>query len=171
MECKPNIYDGHIMKNFFNILSREHIDKFINLNRIRLKYQYSCTCVSFIIKTLQRVIARLFNHVPVFHMTTFSASLIRITVLLPQSRDCSCYVSRGVGFFSTSGFLAGSSAKNWKKWFHERHCISLLPSPQHQSVDVKDLDEEILLFALLHKKVSKEKSHHQYWFILCFVQD
>jgi hypothetical protein len=31
---------------------------------------------------------------PSFCMTTFSASLTNRTVLLPQSRDCSCYVSR-----------------------------------------------------------------------------
>ena len=33
----------------------------------------------------------------------------------------------------------------------------------HQSVDAMDLDGEVLLFALLQKKVSKEKSHHQNW--------
>ena len=31
-----------------------------------------------------------------FHMTTFSASLTNLTVLLPQSRDCIYYVSRWI---------------------------------------------------------------------------
>jgi len=29
-------------------------------------------------------------------MTTFSASLTKLTPLLPQSRDCNCYVSRPI---------------------------------------------------------------------------
>ena len=33
---------------------------------------------------------------PSFCMTTFSASLTNLTVLLPQSRDCSSYVSRPI---------------------------------------------------------------------------
>jgi hypothetical protein len=33
---------------------------------------------------------------PSFFMTTFSASLTNLTALLPQSRDCSCYISRRV---------------------------------------------------------------------------
>jgi hypothetical protein len=33
---------------------------------------------------------------PSFFMTTFSASLTKCTVLLPQSHDCSCYVSRPI---------------------------------------------------------------------------
>jgi hypothetical protein len=33
---------------------------------------------------------------PSFSMTTFSASLTILTVVLPQSHDCSCYVSRTV---------------------------------------------------------------------------
>ena len=33
---------------------------------------------------------------PSFQMTTFSASLIKLTALLPQSRDYSCYVSRPI---------------------------------------------------------------------------
>ena len=32
---------------------------------------------------------------PSFWMRTFSASLTHLTALLPQSRDCSCYVSTG----------------------------------------------------------------------------
>jgi hypothetical protein len=33
---------------------------------------------------------------PSFCMTTFSASLAKLTALLPQSHDCSCYVSRRI---------------------------------------------------------------------------
>jgi hypothetical protein len=33
---------------------------------------------------------------PSFCVTTFSASLTHLKVLLPQSRDCSCYVSRPI---------------------------------------------------------------------------
>jgi len=33
---------------------------------------------------------------PSFFMTTFSASLAKLMVLLPHSHDCSCYVSRQI---------------------------------------------------------------------------
>jgi hypothetical protein len=31
------------------------------------------------------------------------------------------------------------------------------------SEDAMDLDEEVLMFALLDKKISKKKRHHHYW--------
>ena len=35
-----------------------------------------------------------FTKSPSLHITSFSASLTYLTTLLPQSHDCSCYVSR-----------------------------------------------------------------------------
>jgi hypothetical protein len=37
-----------------------------------------------------------YTNFPSFCMTTFRASVTNLTALLPQSRDCSCYVSRRI---------------------------------------------------------------------------
>jgi hypothetical protein len=34
--------------------------------------------------------------------------------------------------------------------------------PHHQSVDAMDLEEDVLMIVLIHKKIS-EKERHQYW--------
>jgi len=59
-----NVNQINIMAIFWQVLEcfvSEHIDKFSNINRIRIACHYYCTCVSFIIGTLCGVIAKLCN--------------------------------------------------------------------------------------------------------------
>ena len=58
-----------------------------------LKFQYHCCRLSKWEVIYSRTTS---TKSPSFHATTFSASLTYLTALLPQPRDCGCYVSRWI---------------------------------------------------------------------------
>jgi len=65
---------------------------------------------------------------PSFCMTTFSTSLTNITILLPQSHECSYYVSRP---------MLAPPLTDWIKTDLHAHCFARFPDLSHQPRVVK----------------------------------
>ena len=147
------------------------IDKFSNLNVIRVKCQYYCTCVSFVIGTLQGVIARLYNKVHIFCMTTFNASLTNITALLPRSRDSTSYISTAVDSFSTSGFQRAAPLKTRPIGSTRDTAVRCFLHPTISQQMQWTWTRKFLCLHCCIRKFLRRKFITSVGFILCFLQD
>ena len=90
---------------------------------------------------------------PSFFRTTFSASLTNLTVLLPQSRDSSCYVSRPILatpplWLHKHTDLRAQNFAHSHEWSHDFGSLSS-PAPEardfvellllHQTIDIRQV--------------------------------
>jgi hypothetical protein len=87
-------------------------------------------------------------------MTTFSASLTNITVLLPQSHDCSCYVSKRVLALSPLSLQKHTDLRAHDFLWHQLR-LAKLPAPE-----AGDFVELILLY---NGRSAKLVTHFPLW--------
>ena len=69
---------------------------FLRTTQLRLHHYFTSLCLMWDLP-FSRLYSRItYTKSPSFCMITFSASLTKLTALLPQSHDCNCYESTGI---------------------------------------------------------------------------